>query len=121
MYKKVRRENGAVDYVFKVGDFGLGRTYLSGQPLTAFPQTPHYQDPSLNGNNYSPTVDLFSFACLMENLAVRMAPGTTDAELTEIFQNLREKREPRHTLESIIEIATTKLEQMSTRFEQRAK
>ena len=104
-------DTGEPHFVFKPGDFGLGRVYSPGQTqfVTPIPLTPNFQDPIMStGRPYNTQVDDYCLGCIMEQSSKSLSPP--DAVITAIHTNLRGAPELRLKPEDIIAMACVRLE-----------
>lgn len=110
----MKLDDGSIDYVFKLGDFGISRTFVTGDGVTPIPHSPNYQDPWLAGDNYDHKVDLYSLGFLMMVLeGHHLNPNATlDPQFKSLHQNLMSAPERRHNIETILNIARSRSEEM---------
>jgi len=91
----VRLENGSIDYIFKLGDFGLSRNWQPGQATTPMPaDSESYQDPELsNPQGYTEKCDWYSLGCVMHTMTKYLYEAI-DPEFSKAFHQLLQDRIP---------------------------
>src|SRR5256885_1254225 len=71
MYKIVAGPvNGSIAYLFKLGDFGIGREYRPGERVTPIPPAPEepHQAPIISSTDYDQHVDLEGVHYIMSQM-----------------------------------------------------
>jgi serine/threonine protein kinase len=111
LFTRIKLSNGSVDYLFKIGDFGLSREYSPGQDLTPIPYTPNFQDQRLSSGDYDCSVDCYSLGCIMREF-VGYLSDTPDDEFCQLLQKLLQKPKDMSCNE-VLGIAWRKLREMT--------
>jgi serine/threonine protein kinase len=87
LYNNVQLENGAVDYHFKIADFGLSRVLSPGEKPTPIPYTPNFQHPNLPAGEYGSNADWYSLGCIMDTFTRHMKDAP-DPDFCRLLQSL---------------------------------
>jgi serine/threonine protein kinase len=109
LYKRLRLVSGAIDYVFKLGDFGISRTYNVNDEVSPFDLTAQFQAPWIRSTTYGPNIDLYSLGDVMKWLTdTQYEP---DPEFVRLHTELRMPDEfARPDANTLFEIARQKVE-----------